>query len=318
MAADLESTIEDVVIFGTGPAGLTAAIYAARANLRPLVLEGVEPGGQLMTTTDVENFPGFKEGIMGPELMEVMGAQADRFGARRVMDDCTRVDLSQWPFRYWTGNGDEGQARTIIVATGAAARYLGLPNELRLRGHGVSACATCDGFFFRGQEVVVVGGGDSAAEEANFLTRFASTVHLLVRKDSLRASKIMADRVLANPKVKVHWHHELIDVLGAKAVEGVRVLNNLTGVESDWTQIQGVFLAIGHTPNSGPFVEWIDHDEDGYLVTTPGRTATNVPGVFACGDVQDRTYRQAVTAAGTGCAAAIEAERWLEAQPHGG
>ena len=309
--------VEDVVIFGTGPAGLTAAIYTARANLNPLVLEGIEPGGQLMTTTEVENFPGFKEGILGPELMDVLKAQATRFGARLEMDDVTAVDLSKWPFEYSTGNGKTGRAKTVIVATGASARYLGLPNELRLRGHGVSACATCDGFFFRGDEVVVIGGGDSAAEEANFLTRFASKVHLLVRRDVLRASKIMAQRVADNPKIEVHWNTNMVDVLGEKDVAGVRVRDNLTGEETDWPQIKGVFLAIGHDPNSRAFRDWLDCDENGYILTRSGTMATNVPGVFACGDVQDHHYKQAITAAGTGCMAAIDAEKWLEANPNG-
>ncbi len=308
-----EERVENVVIFGSGPAGLTAALYAARANLEPLLYEGVEPGGQLMTTTDVENFPGFEDGIMGPELMEVMKKQVARFGTRFVLDECTGVDFSSWPYRYTTSQGG-GVAKTIIIATGAAARYLGLPNELRLRGHGVSACATCDGFFFRGVELAVVGGGDSAAEEATFLTRFASKVHLLVRRDELRASKIMQQRVFDNEKIEVHWNTEVVDVLGEKEVEGIRVVANKTGEEMDWPHIKGFFLAIGHTPNSGPFVDALDHDETGYLITRPDSTATNVPGVFACGDVQDHTYRQAITAAGTGCMAALEAERWLEAR----
>jgi thioredoxin reductase (NADPH) len=306
-----EAQVENVVIVGSGPAGLTAALYSARANLTPLVLQGMEPGGQLTTTTDVENYPGFPEGIMGPELMEKMSAQITRFGARLEMDEIERVDLSQWPFKYWTSMGIEGSTKTLVVATGATARYLGLENELRLRGYGVSACATCDGFFFRDQKVVVVGGGDSACEEAGFLTRFASEVHLFVRRDALRASKIMADRAQANPKIHLHWNTEMTDVLGEKEVTGVSWKNNATGKEGT-LEVSGVFLAIGHTPNSKPFVDWLDHDDSGYLVTTPGRTSTNIPGVFACGDVQDTFYRQAVTAAGTGCAAALEAERWLE------
>ncbi len=305
--------IENVVIFGSGPAGLTAALYAARANLEPLVYEGVEPGGQLMTTTEVENFPGHENGIQGPELMEVMKRQVARFGTRFELDECTSLDTSQWPFRYTTSQG-EGRARTVIIATGASARYLGLKNELRLRGHGVSACATCDGFFFRGMEIAVVGGGDSAAEESNFLTRFASRVHLLVRRDKLRASKIMQDRVLQNPKITVHWNHEVVDVLGEHQVHGIRVRDGASGQERDWPEIQGLFLAIGHTPNSKAFQGAIAMDEQGYVLTTPGTTQTSVPGVFACGDVQDKQWRQAITAAGTGCMAALEAERWLEAK----
>lgn len=308
-----EEKVENVVIFGSGPAGLTAALYAARANLEPLVYEGIEPGGQLMTTTDVENFPGHEDGIMGPDLMDVMKKQVSRFGTRFILDECTGVDLSEWPYRYTVSQGS-GRAKTIIIATGATAKYLGLENELRLRGHGVSACATCDGFFFRGVEIAVVGGGDSAAEEAGFLTRFASKVHLIVRRDQLRASKIMQDRVLANDKIEVHWNTQLVDVLGTDSVDGIRVVNNKTGQEADWPQVKGLFLAIGHTPNSAPFVDHLDHDDTGYLVTAADSTATNVPGVFACGDVQDKLYRQAITAAGSGCMAALEAERWLEAQ----
>jgi thioredoxin reductase (NADPH) len=315
--SEQEMQIEDVVIAGTGPAGMTAALYAARANLSPLVFEGMEPGGQLTTTTDVENFPGFPEGIMGPELMEKMKAQVLRFGARVEMDEIETVDLSSWPYRYSTSMGKEGKTRTLIVATGASARYLGLDNELRLRGYGVSACATCDGFFFRDQKVVVIGGGDSACEEATFLTRFASEVHLFVRRDALRASKIMAERAVANPKITIHWNTEMTDVLGDKEVTGVQWENRVSG-ETGVLELEGVFLAIGHTPNSKPFVQWMDHDDAGYLVTKPGRTSTNVEGVFAAGDVQDTFYRQAVTAAGTGCAAALEAERWLENKEAGG
>ena len=308
--------VEDVVICGSGPAGLTAALYAARANLRPLVYEGMEPGGQLTTTTDVENYPGFPDGIMGPELMEHMKTQVQRFGARLEMDEVETVDCSEWPYKYTTSMGKEGTARTLIVATGASARYLGLKNELRLRGYGVSACATCDGFFFRDQEVAVIGGGDSAAEESTFLTKFASRVHLLVRRDQMRASKIMAKRVFDNDKIKVHWNIEMTDVLGEKEVEGVAIVHNKTQ-EAGSMPVTGVFLAIGHTPNSKPFVDWLDHDEAGYLLTAPDSTETNVPGVFACGDVQDKQYRQAVTAAGTGCMAALEAERWLESREDG-
>lgn len=309
-----EAGVEKVVVLGSGPAGLTAALYTARADLSPLMFEGMEPGGQLMTTTDVENFPGFEEGIMGPDLMAVMKKQVARFGTRFDYDDVIEVDFSSQPLVLKTASDKVIRTRTVIIASGAAARYLGLENELRLRGNGVSACATCDGFFFRGVEVVVIGGGDSACEEAGFLTKFASKVHLLVRRDALRASKIMAKRALANPKIEIHWNTEMTDVLGENAVEGVEVLNNKTGETAKWSTIKGVFLAIGHTPNSKPFLSALDHDEQGYLITAADSSKTNIPGVFACGDVQDHEYRQAITAAGSGCMAAIDAERWLEAQ----
>ncbi len=317
MSTESADRVEDIIICGSGPAGLTAALYAARANLRPLVLEGMQPGGQLTITTDVENFPGFEEGIMGPTLMDTMKKQVERFGTRMLLDEVTEADLSAQPIVLRTANGQTLRTRALVIATGATARYLGLPNEIRLQGHGVSACATCDGFFFQGVEIAVVGGGDSAAEEANFLTKFASRVHLLVRRDALRASKIMADRVMKNPKVTIHWNTEVADVLGAKEVEGIRVRDTQTGAETDWGHIKGLFLAIGHKPNSDPFVGQLDHDETGYLVTQPGSTRTNLPGVFAAGDIQDHTYRQAVTAAGSGCMAALDAERWLEAQEAG-
>ena len=316
-AETTEGRVENVVICGSGPAGLTAALYTARANMEPLVLEGMQPGGQLTITTDVENFPGFEDGIMGPELMEVMKKQVARFGTRFELDEVVSCKLDEWPFVLHTANGETLRTRTLIISTGASAKYLGLPNETRLQGYGVSACATCDGFFFRGVEVAVVGGGDSAAEEATFLTKFATKVHLLVRRDELRASKIMQKRVFDNEKLVVHWNTEVVDVLGDKEVEGIRVRNNQTGDETDWTNIKGLFLAIGHTPNSGPFREWLKHDETGYLVTAPDSTYTDIPGVFACGDIQDHTYRQAVTAAGSGCMAAIDAERWLEAKEAG-
>jgi thioredoxin reductase (NADPH) len=311
-----EESVEEVVILGSGPAGLTAALYTARADLKPLVMEGAEPGGQLMTTTDVENFPGFVEGIMGPDLMDVMKQQAGRFGVRYIPDDVVSCKLDVWPFELTTGAGKTIQTNTLIIASGASARYLGLENELRLRGHGVSACATCDGFFFRGEELIVVGGGDSACEEAGFLTKFASKVHMLVRRDALRASKIMQQRVLTNDKIEIHWHTELADVLGKDKVQGVQVLRNNTGKTETWDQITGVFLAIGHVPNTRPFTDWLDND-NGYLRTEPDSTHTNIPGVFACGDVKDQVYRQAITAAGSGCAAAIDAERWLEARMAG-
>jgi thioredoxin reductase (NADPH) len=307
--------VHDVVIFGSGPAGHTAALYSARANLKPVVFEGNQPGGQLTITTDVDNFPGFPEGIMGPELMERMKAQSERFGTRYSYELCQEIDLSAWPYHFKAG-GEEGYARTVIIATGASAKYLGLPNELRLQGYGVSACATCDGFFYRGKVVAVVGGGDSAAEEATFLTRFASKVYLLVRRDKLRASKIMQDRVFQNEKLEVVWHTEVADVLGDKHVTGL-VLKDTRDGSTREQAVDGFFLAIGHEPNSGPFRPWLDADETGYLVPSePGTPRTKIPGVFICGDVQDHVYRQAITAAGSGCMAALEAERWLESTQH--
>jgi thioredoxin reductase (NADPH) len=312
-----EGSVENVVICGSGPAGLTAALYSARANLGPLVLQGMQPGGQLTTTTEVENFPGFEHGIMGPELMEVMQKQVSRFGARLEMDEVERCELDRWPFVLHTAQGRRIETKTLVIATGATAKYLGLPSETRLRGHGVSACATCDGFFFRGVEIAVVGGGDSACEEASFLTRFASRVHLIVRRDNLRASKIMQRRVMENPKITIHWNAEVAEVLGAKEVSGLKVRNLLNGEVAEWAQIKGLFLAIGHEPNSAPFRPWLAHDEVGYLKVHAGTSKTDIPGVFICGDVQDRHYRQAVTAAGSGCMAAIDAERWLEARESG-
>ena len=303
--------IENVVICGSGPAGYTAALYAARANLEPLILEGMQPGGQLTITTDVENFPGFEDGIMGPELMTVMRKQVERFGTRLTFDEVVECDLKERPFTLKTANGVTLKTKALIIATGASARYLGLENEIRLQGYGVSACATCDGFFYGGEEIAVVGGGDSACEEAHFLTKFATTVHLLVRRSELRASQIMQDRVKKNPKIKIHWHTEVLDVLGDKLVDGIKVFNNKTNEESNMA-VAALFLAIGHTPNSQPFVPYIDHDESGYLNTVPGSSKTNMEGVFACGDVQDHEYRQAVTAAGSGCMAAIDCERWLD------
>ncbi|HWP61999.1 MAG TPA: thioredoxin-disulfide reductase [Candidatus Binatia bacterium] len=298
-----------VVIVGSGPAGLTAAIYAARANLRPIVLAGSTPGGQLMITSEVENYPGFPEGIDGPELMARFRAQAERFGARIVDVDVERVDFGERPFRLWAA-GVEYRAQAVIVATGASAIWLGLPAEERLRGRGVSACATCDGFFFKGREVAVVGGGDSAFEEATFLTKFASKVHLLHRRDEFRASKIMVERAKANPKIVIHPNTVVEDILGETKVEGLRLRDTRTG-EVREVPMDGLFVAIGHRPNTDVFRDWLEVDEKGYLVVHD-ETRTRIEGVFVAGDVHDHRYRQAVTAAGDGCKAAIDAERWLE------
>jgi thioredoxin reductase (NADPH) len=316
--ADSLHAARQVVIVGSGPAGLTAAIYAARANLNPLVIEGEpssssdQPGGQLMLTTDVENYPGFPEGIQGPELMMRFRQQAQRFGAEFLTEKATKVDLTSRPFKVYV-HDDVYEAQALIVSTGAQSLLLGLDAEKRLMGHGLSTCATCDGFFFRGQHIAVVGGGDSAVEEATFLTRFADKVTLIHRRDTLRASKIMQDRAFANPKIEFLWDTVVADLVGDERVEGVRVRNVKSGGEST-LPVTGVFVAIGHRPNTDLFADLLDRDDDGYLLTRDGSTATNVEGVFACGDVQDRVYRQAITAAGTGCMAAIDAERWLEGQ----
>ena len=311
--------VRDVVILGSGPAGLTSAIYSARADLRPLVLEGEpssssdQPGGQLMLTTEVENFPGFAHGVLGPELMVSMRAQAERFGAEILTERASRVDLASTPIGIWIGDRDVPEptlkTRTLIIATGARSLMLGIENEARLLGYGVSTCATCDGFFFRDKRIVVVGGGDSALEEALFLTKFGDSVTVVHRRKELRASKIMQDRAFRNEKIAFRWDSVVVDVLGGERVTGLRIRDVNTGEESD-ISADGVFVAIGHAPSTELFAGQIDTDEAGYLVTHDG-TKTNVPGVFACGDVQDHVYRQAVTAAGSGCMAAIEAERYL-------
>lgn len=304
--------MHNVVIIGSGPAGLTAAIYTARANLSPLLIEGWQSGGQLTTTTEVENYPGFAKGIMGPELMKETRAQAERFGTEFLTADVTAVNLAQRPFTLTIDGEQTIQAKTIIVATGASAISIGLKNESRLTGHGVSTCATCDGFFFKGKELIVVGGGDSALEEANFLTKFATKVSVVHRRDKLRASKIMQDRAMHNEKIAFIWNSVVEDILGTDIVTGARVKNVVTGKIVAFP-CAGVFVAIGHRPNTSLFAGQIEMDEKGYIRTHNG-TATNVPGVFAAGDVQDSKYRQAVTAAGSGCMAAIDAERFLESE----
>lgn len=308
------SQVENVIIVGSGPAGLTAAIYSSRALLKPLMIEGEEVGGQLMTTTDVENFPGFPDGIMGPELMSITKKQAERFGTRFIAKNVTKVDLSQKPFKVWIGD-EEYQTKSIIVSTGASAKYLGLENERRLLGRGVSACATCDGAFFRDQTVLVIGGGDTAMEEATFLTRFAAKVIIVHRRNEFRASKIMADKALNHPKIEVMWNSTLEDVVGENLVEAAKIKNTETG-EVQEVKCEGVFIAIGHKPNTDLFSEQIKTNDVGYIVTEGHSSKTSVEGVFAAGDVADDKYRQAITAAGTGCMAAIDCERWLEENSH--
>ncbi|MCU0372297.1 MAG: thioredoxin-disulfide reductase [Ignavibacteria bacterium] len=306
-----------VIIIGTGPAGLTAAIYTARANLEPVIFEGSQPGGQLMITTDIENFPGFEHGISGPVLMDVMRKQAQRFGATSYFKTISKVDFLSKPYKVWADDGTEYTADTVIIATGASAKYLGLESEKKFMGFGVSACATCDGFFFKNQRVMVVGGGDTAMEEANYLTHHASEVTLIHRREEFRASKIMLDRVQKNPKIKFELNSVIEEILGKdeggrKSVTGVRLKNVKTG-ETKTVECEGVFMAIGHKPNTDIFKGFIDMNETGYLITDKATTKTKIEGVYACGDAQDAVYRQAITAAGTGCMSAIEAERYLEA-----
>ena len=302
-----------LLIIGSGPAGYTAAIYAARANMHPVLYQGIQPGGQLTITTEVENYPGFEHGIQGPELMIQFEKQASRMGADLRYGLATKVDLSKQPYKVWIDEEKLIEADAIIIATGASAKWLEIESEQRLNGHGVSACAVCDGFFFRGKDVAIVGAGDTAAEEALYLSKLCTNVHMFVRRDEMRASKIMQDRVLNTPNIKVYWNTETDEILGDKTVDSVRIKNNKTG-EKTTIPIKVFFVAIGHEPNSGIFKDWLNMDDAGYIKTIPGTSKTNVEGVFASGDVQDKIYRQAVTAAGSGCMAALDAERYLSAK----
>lgn len=308
MSQEIEK--HNCIIVGSGPAGYTAAIYAARANMNPIMIMGMEPGGQLMQTTDVENYPGYPDGIMGPQMMEDFKKQAERFGTDIRYGMVTKVDFSERPHKLYVDGNKEIHAETVILATGATAKWLGLESEKRLNGAGVSACAVCDGFFYKNMEVAIVGAGDTAAEEALYLSKLCTTVHMFVRRDEMRASKIMQERVFKTKNIKVYWNTETDEILGENEVEGVRILNNQTGEKTE-IPVKGFFVAIGHKPNSDPFKEFLETDDVGYVKTKCDSTQTNVEGVYACGDLQDSVYRQAVTAAGTGCMAALEAERFL-------
>ena len=312
-----QGTIEkvSVLIIGSGPAGYTAAIYAARANMKPVLYQGIQPGGQLTITTEVENYPGYPEGIQGPEMMVHFEKQASRMGADIRYGLATKVDFSSTPHKVWIDEEKEIHADTVIISTGASAKWLGIPSEERLNGYGVSACAVCDGFFFKGKEVAIIGAGDTAAEEAVYLSKLCTQVHMIVRRDQMRASKVMQDRVINTPNIKVYWNSETDEILGDKKVEAVRIKNNQTG-DTQEIPVSAFFVAIGHQPNSAIFKDYVEMDETGYIQTVPGTTKTNVAGVFAAGDVQDKNYRQAVTAAGSGCMAALDAERYLTSIGH--
>jgi thioredoxin reductase (NADPH) len=301
------------LIIGSGPAGYTAAIYTSRANLSPVLYQGIQPGGQLTITTEVENYPGYPDGVQGPDMMVHFEKQAARMGADIRFGLATKVDFSSRPFKVWIDEEKEIHADAVIIATGASAKWLGLESEERLNGYGVSACAVCDGFFFRGKEVAIVGAGDTAAEEALYLSKLCTTVHMLIRRNEMRASKVMQDRVKSTPNIKIYWNSEAEEILGDKSVTAVRIKDRVSGATQD-VPVSGFFVAIGHEPNSGIFKGWLDMDEAGYIQTVPGSSKTNIEGVFASGDVQDKYYRQAVTAAGSGCMAALDAERWLGAQ----
>ena len=302
-----------VLIIGSGPAGYTAAIYASRAGLSPVMYTGIQPGGQLTITNDVENYPGYPDGVMGPQMMEDFKKQAERFGTDVRYGIVTEMDASERPFKVTVDGNQTLLAETVIISTGASAKWLGIESETRLNGKGVSACAVCDGFFFRGKDVAIVGGGDTACEEASYLSNICKKVYMIVRRDELRASQIMQNRVMKNPKIEILWNHETVEILGEEEVVGAKVKNRISGEERD-LDLEGFFVAIGHQPNTSVFVNQIDTDENGYILTKPGSTKTNVPGVFACGDAQDHEYRQAVTAAGSGCMAALDAERFLASQ----